>query len=272
MRGPDAASLKDALEATVREAGAIARRMFQTSLKSWNKHGGSPVSEADIAVDNFLRERLMQLAPDCGWLSEETEDDRVRLNTPRVWVADPIDGTRAYLMGRHDWSISVALVENGRPVIAAIFAPMEDALYAAAQSGGGTLNGIVVRATSGTDLAGCRAAGPKSMLERLASHAPEVELEPKVFSLALRLARVAAGTLDISFASSNSHDWDLAAADLIVHETGGLMTTLDGQTLIYNGAEPRHAALVAAGRARHEHLLPITREWRTHGALHQSRA
>jgi myo-inositol-1(or 4)-monophosphatase len=243
----------------VREAGAIARRKFQTSLKSWSKHGGSPVSEADIAVDNFLRERLMRLAPDCGWLSEETEDDRTRLNAPRIWVADPIDGTRAYLMGRHDWSISVALVENGRPAIAAIFAPMEDALYAAAAGCGATLNGIAVRATSGSDLASRRAAGPKSMLERLAKYAPEVELEPKVFSLALRLARVAAGTLDISFASQNSHDWDLAAADLLVHEAGGALTTFAGQTLVYNRADPLHGALVAAGRSRHEAFLALVR-------------
>ena len=103
------------LEAAVREAGALAASTFQTALKSWTKDGGSPVSEADIAVDNFLRERLTRLAPDYGWLSEESEDDPARLDAPRVWIVDPIDGTRAYLAGRTDWSISVALVEDGRP-------------------------------------------------------------------------------------------------------------------------------------------------------------
>jgi len=258
LRAPEPA-LKAAVETAVREAGALAARTFQTSLKSWSKHGGSPVSEADIAVDNFLRERLKQVAPDCGWLSEETEDDLARLHAPRMWIVDPIDGTRAYLAGRTDWSISVALVENGRPVIAAIFAPMENALYFAAAGEGTALNGIAVTANAGADFDGTRAAGPKPMLERLAKHAPSLVLEPKVFSLALRLARVAAGTLDLAFASANSHDWDLAAADLLVHEAGGALTTFAGQQLIYNRADPLHGALVAAGRSRHEAFLALVR-------------
>jgi myo-inositol-1(or 4)-monophosphatase len=261
LRAPEAniASLKTALEAVVREAGALAASTFQTSVKTWNKSGGSPVSDADIAVDNFLRDRLKALAPDCGWLSEETEDDLARLNAPRMWIVDPIDGTRAYLWGRTDWSISVALVENGRPIIAAIFAPMQDALYLGATGEGATLNGTTVKATAGADFDSAHAAGPKPMLERLAPVAPRLVAEPKVFSLALRLARVAAGTLDLAFASENSHDWDLAAADLLVHEAGGVLTTFAGQQLIYNRADPLHGALVAAGRSRHEAFLALVR-------------
>jgi myo-inositol-1(or 4)-monophosphatase len=258
LRAPEPA-LKAALEDAVREAGALARRSFGTELKTWNKDGGSPVSEADIAVDNFLRGRLMRIAPDCGWLSEETEDDRARMQAPRIWVVDPIDGTRAYLSGRHDWSISVALVEAGRPTVAAIYAPMQDALYAAAAGAGTTLNGIAVRANQGADFDGIVAAGPRPMLERIARHAPSIVQEPKVFSLALRLARVAVGTLDLAFASANSHDWDLAAADLLVHEADGALTTFAGQSLIYNRADPLHGALVAAGRSRHEAFLALVR-------------
>jgi myo-inositol-1(or 4)-monophosphatase len=256
---PNTASLKAALEAAVREAGALAARTFQTALKSWNKTGGSPVSEADIAVDNFLRERLKSLAPDCGWLSEETEDDLARLGSSRLWVVDPIDGTRAYLSGRTDWSISVALVENGRPALATLFAPMQDALYLAAAGEGATLNGTPVRATDGADFDRVHVAGPKPIIERLAKIAPALIAEPKVFSLALRLARVAAGTLDVAFASQDSHDWDLAAADLLVHEAGGALTTFAGQQLIYNRADPLHGALVAAGRSRHEAFLALVR-------------
>jgi myo-inositol-1(or 4)-monophosphatase len=259
LRAPDCASLKDAIEAAVREAGALAARALETTVKSWNKTGGSPVSDADIAVDNFLRERLMQIAPDCGWLSEETEDDRARLNARRVWVVDPIDGTRAFLSGRHDWSVSVALVENGRPVIAAIYAPMQDAFYATTAGEPTTLNGAAVTASPGSHLKGIKAAGPKPMLERLAKGAPDLVMEPKVFSLALRLSRVAAGTLDLAFASTNSHDWDLAAADLLVHQAGGALTTFAGQTLIYNRADPVHGALVAAGRSRHQAFLALVR-------------
>jgi len=261
LRAPDPniASLKAALEAAVREAGALAARSFQTTVKSWDKTGGSPVSEVDMAVDKFLRDRLMRLAPDCGWLSEETEDDLIRLDSPRMWIVDPIDGTRAYLTGRTDWSISIALVENGRPVLAAIFAPMQEALYVAATGAGATLNGTTVKATAGADFDTAHAAGPKPMLERLAPVAPRLVAEPKVFSLALRLARVAAGTLDLAFASENSHDWDLAAADLLVHEAGGALTTFAGQQLIYNRADPLHGALVAAGRSRHEAFLALVR-------------
>ena len=218
------------------------------------------MTEADIAVDRLLRERLTRLAPDCGWLSEETEDDRARLTASRVWVVDPIDGTRAFLSGRHDWSISVALVEDGRPVLAAIFAPMLDAFYAATTGAPTTLNGIAVTANPGSSLQGMKAAGPRPMLERLARHAPDLTMEPKVFSLALRVTRVAAGTLDLAFASNNSHDWDLAAADLLVHQAGGALTTFAGQTLTYNRADPLHGALVAAGRSRHEAFLALVRD------------
>jgi len=261
LRAPelDRASLKAALEAAVRQAGALAARTFQTSLKSWNKTGGSPVSEADIAVDNFLRDHLKTLAPDCGWLSEETEDDLARLHAPRIWIVDPIDGTRAYLAGRTDWSISIALVENGRPTLAAIFVPMQDALYLAAAGEGSTLNSAPVTATDGADFDRVRAAGPKPMLQRLTKIAPTLIAEPKVFSLALRLARVGAGTLDVAFASENSHDWDLAAADLLVHEAGGALTTFAGQKLIYNRTNPLHGALIAAGRMRHEAFLALIR-------------
>jgi myo-inositol-1(or 4)-monophosphatase len=260
LRAPDTATLILGVEAAVREAGALAASTFKTALlKTWTKHGGSPVSEADIAVDKFLRRRLTALAPDAGWLSEESEDDRARMHAPRLWVVDPIDGTRAYVTGRTDWSISVALVTEGRPMIAAIYAPMQDNFYAASDGEGTTLNGVPVLASTGADFAGRIAAGPKPILERLAKVAPTLVMEPKVFSLALRIARVADGTLDVAFASRDSHDWDLAAADLLVHQAGGALTTFEGGPLIYNRAEPMHGALVAAGRTRHDAFIEMVR-------------
>src|SRR5258708_1630894 len=122
----------------MREAGALAAKTFRGEFKSWSKDGGSPVTEVDIAGDNLLRERLTRLVPDVGWLSEETEDDRARLGSARLWVVDPIDGTRAFVNGRTDWSVSVALVEDGRPVLGAVFAPLEDGLYLAAAGEGAT--------------------------------------------------------------------------------------------------------------------------------------
>jgi len=257
------APLKDELAGIVRKAGALAASTFRRELKHWTKHGGSPVTEADIAVDRLLRERLTRLVPDVGWLSEESEDDRARLDGARLWIVDPIDGTRAYVNGRTDWAISVALVEDGRPIAGAIFAPMEDGLYLAVAAEGATRNGVPVAASPGRDFTRARVAGPKPMIEHFARSAAGIVAEPKVHSLALRIARTASGRLDIAFASPHIHDWARAAADLLVHEDGGALTRFDGAPLVYNSAEARHEALVAAGRARHARVVEIVREWRS---------
>jgi len=266
------AALKDELATIVREAGSLASSFRGDQLKFWTKHGDSPVSEADIAVDKLLRERLTRLMPDCAWLSEETEDNRARLSAARLWVVDPIDGTRAYVNGRTDWAISVALVEHGRPTAGAIFAPLEDGLYLAIAGEGATRDGVRLAASASDSFDQARAAGPKPMLGELAKSAPGIIAVPKVHSLALRLARVAADELEIAFASKSSHDWDLAAADIIVQEAGGALTTLEGGPTVYNSAEARHGALIAAGLARHKLAVAITREWRGRGALHESLA
>jgi myo-inositol-1(or 4)-monophosphatase len=251
---------RDVLAASVREAGALALRTFQTPLKTWIKGHSSPVSEADIAVDILLRERLIGSASDYGWLSEETEDDPARLAANRIWIVDPIDGTRSYLAGRPDWVVSAALVEHGRPVLAAVFAPVSNELFLAAVGAGATRNGAPIMANAGADLGGAKVAGPKRLLDQLAEVQPPVIPMPRLGSLALRLTRVSQGEFDVAFAGGNSHDWDLAAADLLVHEAGGALTTLAGQSLTYNRPEPVHGALVAAGRGRHETLIGIVRD------------
>jgi len=241
----------------VREAGACALATFGAPLKTWTKDRGSPVSEADIAVDNLLRSRLTALLPEAGWLSEETEDDPARLTAQRLWIVDPIDGTRAYLAGLPDWSVAAALVEDGRPILAAVFAPVEAALYLAAARMGATRNAVPIAATRADGLDGVRVAGPKPQLDRLGAHGLRIAAMPRVHSIALRFARVADGTLDAAFAGGTGHDWDLAAADLLVHEAGGALTTLEGRVLIYNRAQPVHGALVAAGNARHRKLVEL---------------
>jgi myo-inositol-1(or 4)-monophosphatase len=257
--GDGLVELRDRLAAAVREAGALALGTFRGTLKSWIKGKSSPVSEADLAVDAFLRERLLGIR-DAGWLSEETEDDPARLARAEAWVVDPIDGTRAYLAGLPDWVVSAALVRTGRPIVAALYAPVSDELFLATTGGGATLNGRAIAASGGERLAGARFSGAKRRLDALSVLAPGIEVMPRVPSLALRLARVATGALDGTFTAPNSHDWDLAAADLLVHEAGGLLSTLTGQSLIYNRPDPVHGALVAAGRARHTALLGLIRD------------
>ena len=144
--------------------------------------------------------------------------------------------------------------------MAAIFAPVTEELFLASAGGGITRNGISVAVTPGHHLAGARIAGPKRFTDWLSGLDPSVVLTPRLGSLALRLARVAHGEIDVAFAGANSHDWDLAAADLLVHEAGGAMTTLAGRLLIYNRAEPVHGALLAAGHARHATLIAFARD------------
>jgi myo-inositol-1(or 4)-monophosphatase len=254
------AALADELGLAVREAGQIALKYFRGSIRSWTKGHDSPVSEADIAVDEFLRARLSREG--FGWLSEESQDDRTRLSAECLFIVDPIDGTRSYLAGREDWSIVAAVVDKGRPVAAAVYAPVDDELYLAASGQGATRNGSRIVTTGGSALAGARIAGPKSMLDRLTSIDPETIHEPKIHSLALRMTRVAEGRIDAAFASINAYDWDLAAADLLVHEAGGAMTNLTGEALVYNLHDPVHGAILAAGRDRHASMLDLVRKRR----------
>jgi myo-inositol-1(or 4)-monophosphatase len=243
------------LTAAVREAGALALSLFRTELKSWTKGAASPVSEADIRVNDLIESRLRSATPDYGWLSEESADDEARLGKHLVWIVDPIDGTRGYLAGREDWCVSVALVEDAQPLLAAVFAPASDEFFFAARRQGATRNHVPIYATSGTEIDFSRVAGPKPLVERLSRAAGEVVPHPRIGSLALRLCRVAEGRLDAAFAGGQSRDWDLAAANLIVQEANGSMTALSGDTILYNGREVTHGVLVAAGRDRHASIV-----------------
>jgi len=251
------------LAESVREAGALALSMFKTPLKNWTKGEAlSPVSDADIAVDVLLRERLAGDDATIAWLSEESVDDPARLNARYVWIVDPIDGTRAYIAGLPDWAVSAALVDNGRPIAACLYAPVSDEFFFAVTGQGATRNGAAIAAASGAELAQARIAAPRRLLERLQAIAPPFAVMPRTHSLALRIARVAEGTFDAGIAGGNSHDWDLAAADLLVHEAGGALTSFAGAAVTYNRPVPRHGTLVAAGRERHAALLRLFRDER----------
>jgi myo-inositol-1(or 4)-monophosphatase len=247
----DAGLLRD----TVREAGALALSLFRTELKNWTKGASSPVSEADIRVNDLLENRLRSATPDYGWLSEESADDESRLGKRLVWIVDPIDGTRGYLAGREDWCVSVALIEDALPLLAAVFAPASSEYFFAARGQGAVLNNKPVYATTGAELDFSRMAGPKPLVQRLSPSSDEIVLHPRIGSLALRLCRVAQGSLDAAFAGGQSRDWDLAAANLIVQEANGNMTALSGDTISYNRREVTHGVLVAAGRDRHARIV-----------------
>ncbi|KQZ99527.1 3'(2'),5'-bisphosphate nucleotidase CysQ [Mesorhizobium sp. Root157] len=236
----DLALLRDA----AREAGAIAMRYFGKSPEVWMKGGTSPVSEADYAADAYLRETLLKARPDYGWLSEETADDLSRLKARRTFVVDPIDGTRAFLAGNATWCVSVAVVERGRSLAGVLDCPAKQETYWAVSGSGAFCNGsrIAVRLTRPEP----EVAGPKALVDQLPVGLLErLRRVAHVPSLAYRLAMIAAGTIDASFVKPNSHDWDIAAAALILSEAGGEVRDSSGHAPLFAREKIRHGSLAA---------------------------
>jgi myo-inositol-1(or 4)-monophosphatase len=227
-----------------REAGGLAMRYFRRDPKVWMKAGNSPVTEGDLAVDRLLRDRLSAARPDYGWLSEETADSAERLSAARTFVVDPIDGTRGFIAGSDEWCVSVAIVEKGRPVAGVLDCPAKGEVYAARASGGAVMNGNKITVRQPTDE--FRVGGPKALIQAM----PEgwrsrFAAVPYIPSLAYRLAMVASSRIDGTFVKASSHDWDLAAADLILGEAGGAVLDRHGETPFYARRETRHGTLIA---------------------------
>ncbi len=244
------------LASLVREAGALALSYFRRGPAQWTKGGGDPVSEADIAVDSLLRERLLDAFPGYGWLSEETEDDPGRLDRDRVWIVDPIDGTRAFLEGRPEFAVAAALVAGRRPVCGCVFNPATGEFFEAVRGGGARLNGETIRVAGRTGFAGARLLATARTVRRAietANAAPAAW--DAVNSVAYRMALVARGRYDATLSLGPKSDWDLAAADLIVAEAGGLATDRDGVAYAYNGPAARQPSLIAANPALHKALV-----------------
>ncbi len=258
--------------AAAQEAGEIALGFFRRGPKWRRKADGTPVCEADLAVDAALRESLLDARPDYGWLSEETADSPARLSRRRLWVLDPVDGTSGFLSGDDRWCVSLALVEDGRPVIGVIHAPALGRTWAARRGHGATCNGAPIRVSSRTELAGARIIGPRSVLDAScwAEPWPQVRLS-RPPSLALRLAFVASADADAMLAPGPKSDWDIAAGDIIVREAGGRVTDAGGEEIRYNRADTRPFGVVAAGPALHEEIVSRLRTHRCRGRRPQDR-
>jgi myo-inositol-1(or 4)-monophosphatase len=247
--------------ALLQEAGAdaahVALSYFGRQPKVWAKEGGSPVSEADLAVDARLADILLTARPDYGWLSEETADTDARLARDRVFVVDPIDGTRAFLDGRREWTISLAVVEAGRPVVAVLIGPALGRSFHAVAGGGAFAGTERLAAGTRDTLIGARFASSRRYASAVEGGAGE---KPRfVPSLAYRIALVASGESDVAIARPGARDWDLAAADLLVHEAGARLAPLDGRRLRYNGSETAHPTLIAANSALFGDVVELVR-------------
>ncbi len=238
-----------------REAGKIATGFANGENRVWEKAPDDPVSEADHAVNAYFHEHLRTARPDYGWLSEETDDDSARLDAERVFVVDPIDGTRAFIAGEKTWAHSVAVVERGEPLAAVVYLPMLDRLYAAVRGSGATMNADTIGPSQTSDLDGATVLASRPAFDEKywSDGVPPIK---RMFrpSLAYRLCLVAEGRFDAMLTLRDSWEWDLAAGALIASEAGAQVTDRYGQALGFNSATPKTKGVLAAAPGLHREL------------------
>ena len=233
--------------AAAHAAGALAHDLRLAGLEIEYKDDKSPVTNADLAADALLTERLRSARPDYGWLSEETADAHHRLDCRRIFVVDPIDGTRAFLNGKPWWSVAIAVVEDGQAVAGVVFAPETGETFTAVIGGGAQRNGETIRPSGAAELEDCRMAGDPGLFRHPAWPRPwpAMRVEPRN-STAYRMCVVAAGEFDAAVAPVRKSDWDVAAGDLIAREAGCFVGDHNGAAFRYNQARPSQASLICA--------------------------
>ena len=244
------------LETAAREAGEIARGFWRADPQVWDKGGDDPVSEADFAVDKHLHARLLRARPDHAWVSEETEDDTVRLTAERVFIVDPIDGTRSFVAGEPTWAHSLAIAVNGRITAACVYLPVREKMYLASEGQGATLNGARLSASTTKSLDGAEVLSPKvNFKEELWQGSPPPVKRNFRPSLAYRMALVGEGRFDAMLTLRPAWEWDIAAGALIAEEAGARVTDRHGAALRFNSPARQTAGVVTGGAAIHAGLM-----------------
>ncbi|HEX7856459.1 MAG TPA: 3'(2'),5'-bisphosphate nucleotidase CysQ [Sphingobium sp.] len=248
----------DALAAVTSEAADRAMAFWgadNVALRHWEKEPGQPVSNADLLVDEHLKKTLGALAPDAAWLSEETVDDPVRVASERLWLVDPIDGTRDFVRGRPGWAVSVALAERGEIVLAALVAPARGEVWLAAKGQGATRNGQRLRASIREELSGSRVPA-----DQLLKADRDLVTVFKPNSIALRMAMVAADEADLVATVRWGAEWDIAASSLIAREAGAIVTDAMGEPLIFNRRKPVALGMLCCSPAIHGEAVARLRD------------
>lgn len=240
-----------------RAAGEIALRHFAGGRAAREKPGGQgPVTEADLEIDRMLRAELTHARPDYGWLSEESEDGTARLRAERVFIVDPIDGTRAFVAGRSAWGPALAVAERGRVVAGVVHLPRLDRMYTASEGTGARLNGVAIRPSDRAELAGAQVLATASQFD--ARHwpggVPEVARHFRP-ALAYRLCLAAEGRFDATLTFRDAWEWDVAAGVLIAREAGAEVSDRSGALLLFNNRVPQVPGLIVAGPRLHAEIL-----------------
>jgi len=246
----------DLIKAAALEAGRLALEARAEGLRIWSKPGGSPVTDADIAVDTLLKLRLRAARPNYGWLSEETADDPARLQARRLFLVDPIDGTAAYIRGKPWFTVCIAVVEDGQPICAVVYAPELGEVYEATAGGGARLNGLPIAPSDRVELEDAAMLGDARMFAdpRWPRPWPQMRIASRN-SIAYRVVLVASGAFDAALALTPKNDWDLAAADLIAREAGACVGDHLGRPFVYNRPAPMQRSLLCAAPGLCELIL-----------------
>lgn len=242
--------------AITQAAGETVMGFYRSSFDVQDKSPDNPVTDADFASDTLLKERLRALLPEAGWLSEETADDAERLGRDLMWCVDPIDGTKEFIMGIPEFSISVALVEDGLPILAVILNPATGELYTAERGQGMRFNGTTTRASTRLTLEGASIDASRSERKR-GEFAPfEDEMTIRTMgSVAYKLARVAAGQCDATWSRGPKHEWDICAGVLLVQEAGGVAVDLSNRPCTFNKSFPKVNGIIASNGHLHEQIV-----------------
>lgn len=249
---------------TAREAGEIARSFHGPKARAWDKPGNlGPVTEVDLAVNDYLRDTLTEARPSYGWLSEEDEDTARRLTRPRVFIIDPLDGTRSFIEGSPTWAHSLAVAENGIVTAAVVYLPEKDKLYSAAAGQGAFLNGEPIRVSSRSELAGASVLAARPNMDPSnwkGQQVPDFKRAHRP-SLAYRLALVAEGRYDAMLTLRDSWEWDIAAGDLILREAGAEVSDKRGAPLRFNNPHPKVKGVIAAPSGLHHDIAKRLAFW-----------
>ncbi len=243
------------LKVTAQEAAKLALSYYGRTIIKEQKADGSAVTEADKAVDALLAERLKSARPEYGWLSEESAEHETRLKARKVWVLDPIDGTRAFIQGRDDWTVALSLVEDGVPVLAVVVNPVRGEVFEASSGLGAFLNGERINTSGEGVLDGARIVVPNAVLNDRRWREPWPNVIPVWANSSIyRLALVASANADACFALAPKWEWDVAAGALLVSEAGGVVSDRSGSPLLFNTAEAKVKGFLAAAPKLHQML------------------
>ena len=249
-----------AAEQAAREAGSAVMGLFRGKFDVREKSKNNPVTTADLEANRIIREKIQKFFPQDGWLSEEDQDTSRRLSLSRVWVVDPIDGTKEFIEGVPQFAISIAFVVEGRPAVAIVYNPAKDQFYKAAAGQGAFLNDQNIRVTPRADINGALLLVSRSEPQKkFQAFVDRCAIKP-VGSIAYRLAKVAGGEGDGTITFRTIHEWDICAGVLMVEEAGGKVIDGNGDLMMFNRELPKHRGVVAANNGLADGLQALWRD------------